>query len=306
MSSQSKATKDALSLEQKATEGKNLENPSKELGLKPHDHLNSNLVVRAVTALLKHEENKKKQNKKEQLFEADDIISLIITLNKVPQKPRSKPYRIYLPYPLWNDECDICFFVKDPEKEWKELFETVGAAVKKVIGLAKMRRKYNTFEARRKLLGSYDLFLCDESISLLLRRFLGRQFFQSKKYPIPIRITRTSLADKISKVRHSTYLYLRTGSCLNVRIARVSFTTKQICVNILRTVNDIVNRIPGKWKNVKSICIKTPSSIALPVYNQLPSPTLRLHITTKNQQHTKEKKPKTRKNAKDKIKKHKK
>jgi hypothetical protein len=42
-----------------------------------------------------------------------------------------------LPYPLWNDECEICFFVKDPEKEWKKLFEQIGITnIKKVSFLS--------------------------------------------------------------------------------------------------------------------------------------------------------------------------
>jgi ribosome biogenesis protein UTP30 len=60
-------------------------------------------------------------------------------------------------------------------------------------------------------------------------------------------------------------------------------------VNILRTINDIVNHIPGKWKNVKSILIKTPSSIALPIYNQLPPQNLRIKNSNQNQQENNEK-----------------
>lgn len=51
-------------------------------------------VVRAVNALLKHEKIKTKQKKTEQLFESDDVISLIISLNKIPQKSRIRPYRM--------------------------------------------------------------------------------------------------------------------------------------------------------------------------------------------------------------------
>jgi ribosome biogenesis protein UTP30 len=89
-----------------------------------------------------------------------------------------------------------------------------------------------------------------------------------------------------------------TNDDRNVRIARANFTTKQICVNILRTINDIVNHIPGKWKNVKSISIKTPSSIALPIYNQLPPRNLRIKNANQNQQENKNKKAQRKKKTK--------
>jgi len=40
--------------------------------------------------------------------------------------------------------------------------------------------------------------------------------------------------------------------------------------NILSSIQSIVEHIPRKWKNVQGIHVKTATSVALPLYNQLP------------------------------------
>jgi len=96
-----------------------------------------------------------------------------------------------------------------------------------VLGIETLRNKFSRYEARRKLLQSYDLFLCDESLSLVLRKFLGKNFFfKSKKYPIPIKMS-SNLCENVAKARDATYLYISQGSTLNVRIAHSSMDDKK-------------------------------------------------------------------------------
>jgi hypothetical protein len=178
-----------------------------------------------------------KDDQKAQLFENDDFISLIITLNKIPEKAKNyKPMPVYvsnlflsfltqqglikfilfspLPHPLHDENIEVCFFVKDPIKQYKEMFEQVGVSPKKILSPAKLKAKYNNFEARRKLLGSYDLFLCDEALSNTLPKYLGREFFKSKRYPVSIKITQTSIAKKYENVLKCTFVTIPSGSCL--------------------------------------------------------------------------------------------
>ena len=53
---------------------------------------------------------------------------------------------------------------------------------KKVIEVTKLRKIYKSYESRRKLLGSYDMFLADDRITSLLPRLLGKKFFENKKF----------------------------------------------------------------------------------------------------------------------------
>ena len=51
----------------------------------------------------------------------------------------------------------------------------------KVIGVSKLKKTYGTYEVRRKLIASYDLFFADEKIKALLPPLLGKEFFERKK-----------------------------------------------------------------------------------------------------------------------------
>ena len=49
------------------------------------------------------------------------------------------------------------------------------AGIAKVIGISKLRGKYEPFEAKRKLCNSYDLFLADDRIIPSLPKLIGMQ-----------------------------------------------------------------------------------------------------------------------------------
>lgn len=46
-----------------------------------------------------------------QLLEQDEFVYLILTLKKIPQMIRTKPYRIGLPHPLIDTE--LCLIIDD-------------------------------------------------------------------------------------------------------------------------------------------------------------------------------------------------
>ena len=52
----------------------------------------------------------------------------------------------------------------------------------KVISVEKLGTDYKSFEAKRKLSASYDVFLCDKRIYGRLSTLLGKKFFEKKKY----------------------------------------------------------------------------------------------------------------------------
>jgi ribosome biogenesis protein UTP30 len=77
----------------------------------------------------------------------------------------------------------ICVFTKDPQKSYREMFAAEFPRVK-VIGISKLRSNYKSFESRRKLAGSYDLFFAEKSIIPLLAPLLGKAFFSRHKFVI--------------------------------------------------------------------------------------------------------------------------
>ena len=164
-------------------------------------------LERAAAALLKHErlvakgvvsrKGKKGAKGKSQLPGLEggarsDVISLIITLKKVPSSVSSKPRYVPLPHSLYTDGrggARICLFVKEPasdvrdriEQELSELRRSASAAAKlgdldvTVIGLQELREGYSRYEKQRQLLASYDLFMCDDRIVPMLGKALGKK-----------------------------------------------------------------------------------------------------------------------------------
>lgn len=149
-----------------------------------------------------------------------------------------------------------------------------------------MRKNYKTFEAKRKLVASYDLFLTDDRIVTFMPALLGKAFYEKKRNPIPISLTKKNIDEQvrierraqvtsltcsqIRKVQSSSFMFITTGACINIKIARSTFTAAQVAENVMGALPKIVERLPKKWANVQALHIKSTSSISLPIYNSLP------------------------------------
>lgn len=77
----------------------------------------------------------------------------------------------------------MCLIVKDTVKA--DAKKSVGMGGVKVLSVAKLRRDYKEFEAKRQLSESYDLFLADNRVLPLLPKLLGKSFFRKKKCAPP-------------------------------------------------------------------------------------------------------------------------
>eukprot|EP01128_Nolandella_sp_AFSM9_P007399 TRINITY_DN4041_c0_g1_i1.p1 TRINITY_DN4041_c0_g1~~TRINITY_DN4041_c0_g1_i1.p1 ORF type:complete len:345 (-),score=88.84 TRINITY_DN4041_c0_g1_i1:162-1169(-) len=238
-----------------------------------HAVLNGDQVAKASTALLKHVNAKAdaKNEKTRQLFDYEDTVFLTITLHKVPMKRRLKPHLIPLPHSLYDETAEICVIVKDPVKEVKALFNAQDVPnVAKVIGIQKVRDNFGQFEARRKLLNTYDLFLCDDRVALLLPRLLGKPFIKSKRVPAPIRIGKNNLVNQVTRARDSTMLFIPSGTQVSVRIGLTSQTPEQLTDNIMESINRIAGHFDQRWASIRTLSIRTSDSVALPIYSSLP------------------------------------
>ena len=81
-----------------------------------------------------------------------------------------------------------------------------------------LRTKHKSFAQRRELLDRFDVFFADDRILPMLSKALGSKFFERKKQPIPVRLTRReALPFMIQKCLRSTFMYLSAGTCLTVK-----------------------------------------------------------------------------------------
>ena len=162
-------------------------------------------VSKAVKALVAY--HNKKHGVSSKLIEDDDYISLQFALNYVPNRNERKTSRLYvgeassfcslfppsfsnapsarrqIPHSFMNEDAQVCLFVKDPQREYKDLVKAKNiTCVHRIVGMEKLKTKFKQFENRRILCGEYDMFLADDRIVHLLPQYLGKTFFDKKKY----------------------------------------------------------------------------------------------------------------------------
>lgn len=138
--------------------------------------------------------------------------------------------------------------------------------VAKVVGLSKLKTKYESYEAKRKLCASYDMFLADDRILPSLPKALGKSFFRKKKQPVPVRLSGADWAPRVRAVFDSTFVHWSGGTSVTVRIARRSFDEDDVVENALATLRAALKRVPKGWKGVRAVYLKSLDSVALPVY----------------------------------------
>jgi len=245
------------------------------------------LADRALLALLKHHES---PSSKEQLLGNDLDVQVQFTLVRVPGNSGPRPVRIDIPHPLANvssssskggdyddslRDVEACIIVKDASKEWVQemitRFPSHLGCIKKVLTLQSLRIKHKTYDQRRLLLGRFDVFFADDRIVPMLSKALGTKFFDKKKQPIPVRLSREeALPFAIQRCLKSTYMYLSSGTCLTVRAGNTSMSPSKLLENIMSVCSEVPTKVPRKWSNVRSVSIKTTNSVALPIYNKTP------------------------------------
>lgn len=236
--------------------------------------LNTKQVERAVDALLNHVQRSKKSKGKEQLIDDADPISVLIGMKNIPAtNGRTKPYMITLQHPLMDpSETEVCLIVKDPQREFKDKIEAKGLKmVKKVIGVSKLKAKFKQYEAKRQLCSSYDLFLADDRVLPMLPHLIGKVFFEKKKQPLPVKLTRDNWDEQFKKIFNATPFYLAEGLCSTVKAGHTGMDRDHIVNNIVSALDKVSEILPKKWQGIQAVHIKTHDSIALPIFHSLPN-----------------------------------
>lgn len=243
------------------------------------------LIQSAVAALLLH--HAKSTDPTKDLLGNDTVVQVQLGLEVAPKQAHVKPIRLDIPYGYRLIDADngdeppqVCLIVQQDSKAWvKELLAQFPEmnVVKKVLGLQSLRTKYGDFAQKRELLRSYNVFMADDSILPMLSKALGKIFFKAKQQPIPIPIARKSaLPYHILKALKSTHLSYSTGTSITVVAGRTTMEPSQLVANIATLIPQAVSKLPRRWANIRSISLKTPSSMALPIYNKTPEELLEI------------------------------
>ena len=274
--------------------------------------------MKASGALLKHIKNKTQQNdaeSKAQNLLADDANSpdtsiseaepvwLILTTKKfMTDHQRLKPRKVTLPHTLnASSNTSICLITPDPQRQFKDAVahpsfpSSLSQRIAKIISVDKLEKKYHSFESKRQLRDSYDLFLADDRIISYLAKILGKTFYKTtQKRPIPVHLeaskakpkknaalpstklrkgaleTKSVLspplfAKEIEKTLSTTQIHLSPSVTTAVKVGLASFTPEQVAANVDCVINGMTDKLIA-WRNVRSILLKGANTMALPVW----------------------------------------
>lgn len=272
--------------------------------------LDSAQVSKASSALLKHIKSTEKAgstSKPNLLASADDDeeqdndstpIWLTLTTKKhIIDQKRLKPAKISVPHPLnTSPNTTICLITVDPQRTYKDIIASpafpsaLGARITRVIGITKLRAKFNQYEAQRKLFAEHDIFLADDRIITLLSKALGKTFYKTTaKRPIPVslaepvprtdgkKIARAkgasnagspkAIAAEIEKAIQSALVHLSPSTNTSVRVGYSNWGAEKLAENVEAVANGLIEKfVPKKWRGVKALHIKGPETTSLPIW----------------------------------------
>ncbi|XP_054455062.1 ribosomal L1 domain-containing protein 1 [Anoplopoma fimbria] len=201
-------------------------------------------------------------------------ISLLFTLWKIPKKPQT--IRIPLPHGQRPDTDEVCLFTRDEpnmtseqtQRFYKKLLQEKGVKnISEIIPYKVLRTEYKPHEAKRRLLGNFDMFLSDDRIRRLLSSHLGKHFYERKREPLSVNLQSKNLARDIHKVIQGTNLKVTNkGCCCMARVAHAGMTADEVTENIEAAIQTVAAKLRTKGPVMKLIHIKSQTSVALPVY----------------------------------------
>ncbi|NXR75808.1 RL1D1 protein, partial [Pycnonotus jocosus] len=229
-------------------------------------------VKKAVEALVAFARSKSKGDAL--LLNEGESVHLLVTVWKVPQV--AKVIRIPLPHGIRPETTEVCLFTKDEpnlsaeqtENLYKKLLLRNGIrSISRIISYKTLKKEYKMYEAKRRLLNSFDLFLSDDRIRRLLPSHLGKHFYEKKKAPLSVNLKAKDLAKELEKHIQGTTLPVNNkGCCYTTRIGHTGMKVDEILENIIAAAKVIGEKLPKKWKNVKILHLKTLKSVSLPIF----------------------------------------
>lgn len=238
--------------------------------------------------------------------DAEPLWLILTTKKYISDQRRLKPGKILLPHSVNQSQTtSVCLITCDPQRTFKDSIAhpsfpaTLSPKIQKVIGISKLKARYKSFESRRQLLDEHDVFLADARVITLLPKALGKTFYKGPKKPVPVNLEpyKTSdtaatkkgaiakksgsqennksksiapplqIAKEIERTLSCTLVYLSPAVTTAIRVGLSSFTPTQVAENVDAVVQGMVNKfIPKGWRNIRSVHIKGPNTMALPIW----------------------------------------
>jgi len=227
----------------------------------------------------------------------EEMLQINYTFGKLPLKYSLRPINIPCKQKSQTVK-KVCLIIKDKFKDnWLNLdlkdFEKESFELD-AITYSDLKNEYSQFEQKRNLAKRYDIFLCDKTLYFMLKRVLGKVFYNSKKYPLALPLTKGKIMRDVEDVEEEekelstpekqqiknmiieavTNPIFTMGNGPNYTVKAGYLATKtETLVEEVKKVGVYALAHILKWgvdvDDVKSITLKFSTSLELPIFNQL-------------------------------------
>lgn len=248
------------------------------------DLVATKIVVAAVQQLIEHNKRQEADEKKNDLLEderhIDEDLELVFQFKKyLTLDAKLKPKLVKLSHSVYNlsDEFKICLIVRDSivktEAELEQIEEANIPYLSKILPFKELYNEYKTYDQKRQLASSYDLFLADDGVVTNLPSILGKTFYRSK-VPIPIKVGSTgssksfaidTIKNKVEQAVKSTHFLIRPSSNLSIKIGNIANLSEKENISNVQTA---LKQIEEKYAQfgIRAVYIKLKTSPALPLF----------------------------------------
>ncbi|KAL7064109.1 hypothetical protein AAHC03_04546 [Spirometra sp. Aus1] len=151
----------------------------------------------------------------------------------------------------------------------KALSKHVGISLPPItfMPISELKLAYQSFDARRKLAATFDVFLADKRVVHHLPSNLGKAFYgkNTNKVPIPVSLEGKDLVVAVqSALKSGLALIQGNGSTESFVVGDTDMLAEHLKDNILSAANDILAKWPGGLKTLRSVYVRgTGPSIPL-------------------------------------------
>ncbi|KAL6652449.1 hypothetical protein ACP70R_011374 [Stipagrostis hirtigluma subsp. patula] len=85
--------------------------------------------------------------------------------------------------------------------------------------------------------------------------------------PVPVDLADPAWAESARDAARYVELRVEGGTCRAVRVGHAAMTQEEAVENVVAAVEAAAACVPRKWKNVRALHVKSPESVALPLYS---------------------------------------
>ncbi|CAN3502743.1 proteasome-interacting protein Cic1p [Diutina catenulata] len=262
------APKKAVAKKGKATKGKaqpaddTSSGISKQKAIKAIDEI-AKFVTRAA-------EEAAAASSKSQLFEDDteDIQNTVfLQLNKkkyFSDKPEFKPRTISLTNRIVPEDARVCLIVRDGAVDRADDLEAL-TGVTQIVPVKALKTDYKNFEKRRAFHRDYDVFLVDTAVLNIMPTTLGKIFYKTGKYPVPVDFQKkefevADVQSEVDRVLASTWYMPPMGTVAQVKLGQLALGSEALAQNLIEVAATL------NLDDFRSVAVKSRASPALSLY----------------------------------------